>query len=85
MIHLFHRRITFSLALTIGFLTLIIIGSILLSLPFANKVGQTTNYSDALFTATSAVKINGFPFSSCTMSRAGLETMSSPLSSAAEE
>lgn len=59
MIHLFHRRITFSLALTIGFLTLIIIGSILLSLPFANKAGQTTNYSDALFTATSAVCVTG--------------------------
>lgn len=55
MIHLFHRRITFSLALTFGFLTLILIGSILLSLPFADKAGQTTAYSDALFTATSAV------------------------------
>lgn len=59
MIHLFHRRITFSLALTIGFLILIIIGSILLSLPFADKVGRATNYSDALFTATSAVCVTG--------------------------
>ena len=59
MIHLFHRRITFSLALTIGFLILILIGSILLSLPFADKAGQATAYSDALFTATSAVCVTG--------------------------
>ena len=59
MIHLFHRRITFSLALTIGFLILILIGSILLSLPFADKAGKATAYSDALFTATSAVCVTG--------------------------
>ncbi|GAA0037557.1 TrkH family potassium uptake protein [Lactobacillus amylovorus] len=59
MIHLFHRRITFSLALTIGFLIMILIGSILLSLPFADKAGQATAYSDALFTATSAVCVTG--------------------------
>ena len=59
MIHLFHRRITFSLALTIGFLIMILIGSILLSLPFADKAGRATAYSDALFTATSAVCVTG--------------------------
>lgn len=59
MIHLFHRRITFSLALTIGFLIMVLIGSILLSLPFADKAGQATAYSDALFTATSAVCVTG--------------------------
>lgn len=59
MIHIFHRRITFSSALTIGFLILILIGSVLLSLPFADKAGRTTNYSDALFTATSAVCVTG--------------------------
>lgn len=59
MIHLFHRRITFSLALTVGFLVTILIGSILLSLPFADKAGKATAYSDALFTATSAVCVTG--------------------------
>jgi hypothetical protein len=31
---------------------MILIGSILLSLPFADKAGRATAYSDALFTAT---------------------------------
>ncbi len=38
---------------------MILIGSILLSLPFADKAGRATAYSDALFTATSAVCVTG--------------------------
>ena len=45
--------------LVLGFLTLIMIGAILLSLPFASVDGQPLNIVDALFTSTSAVCVTG--------------------------
>lgn len=42
-----------------GFLTVIVIGSILLCLPISSKSRTATNYLDALFTATSAVCVTG--------------------------
>lgn len=45
--------------LTIGFVTIILIGSILLKLPMASRPGVTTHYIDALFTATSATCVTG--------------------------
>lgn len=59
MIHIFDRRISFPVALTSGFLILIIIGGLLLSLPLATVKGGHTNLSDAFFVATSAVCITG--------------------------
>lgn len=44
--------------LALGYLLVILIGSILLTLPFAAKDGSTT-YLDALFTATSATCVTG--------------------------
>lgn len=53
--------------IAIGFFAVIIIGSLLLMLPFATKQGQTTSYIDALFTATSATCVTGLvPFDTFT-------------------
>ena len=45
--------------LALGYLAVIILGSLLLVLPFAAKDGQPTRYIDALFTATSATCVTG--------------------------
>ncbi|MGO4986702.1 MAG: Trk family potassium uptake protein [Gallicola sp.] len=45
--------------LAMGFFAVILIGSLLLMLPFAQGEGQNTTYLDALFTATSAVCVTG--------------------------
>ncbi|MFF2091052.1 TrkH family potassium uptake protein [Paenibacillus sp. NPDC058174] len=45
--------------LTLGFILIISIGSILLSLPAASTDGMRTPFIDALFTATSAVCVTG--------------------------
>jgi len=45
--------------LVISFALLILVGTILLSLPIASASGQPTNFVDALFTATSAVCVTG--------------------------
>lgn len=53
--------------IAIGFLAVILVGSLLLMLPFATKQGQTTSYVDALFTATSATCVTGLvPFDTFT-------------------
>lgn len=43
----------------LGFSAVILLGSLLLMLPFATRSGQVTPFSDALFTATSAVCVTG--------------------------
>jgi trk system potassium uptake protein len=48
-----------SLLLTAGFLAMILVGSILLTLPVANRFGVATPPLTALFTATSAVCVTG--------------------------
>ena len=53
------RKLTVWQLLAIGFLCIILLGSILLSLPFATVEGQSTSYIDALFTATSATCVTG--------------------------
>lgn len=42
-----------------GFLAAILLGSILLMLPFATRSGETTTYIDALFTATTSICVTG--------------------------
>ena len=54
-----HRHITSFQIIILGFLSIIILGSLLLSLPFAVRDGKGTSFSDALFTATSAVCVTG--------------------------
>lgn len=45
--------------LSLGYLTVIIIGTILLCLPFATKNGEDTSFTNALFTSTSATCVTG--------------------------
>lgn len=55
------ERVHFSSAQIIiaGFATVILLGAALLTLPFASRVPGSANFSDALFTATSAVCVTG--------------------------
>src|SRR5687767_15114251 len=52
-------RFTPARVLVIGFASLILIGALLLSLPFASRDGDYLRFVDALFTATSAVCVTG--------------------------
>lgn len=45
--------------LALGFILVILIGGILLSLPISSANGESTNFLDALFTSTSAVCVTG--------------------------
>ncbi len=54
-----HKHITSFQIIILGFLAIIIAGSLLLSLPFATRDGKCAGFSDALFTATSAVCVTG--------------------------
>ena len=45
--------------LALGYFLAIVIGSVLLILPFATQEGESTNYLDALFTSTSAICVTG--------------------------
>lgn len=45
--------------LALGFLVIILIGSLLLSLPIATEEGESTTYLNALFTSTSATCVTG--------------------------
>jgi trk system potassium uptake protein TrkH len=46
-------------SIVLGFLALIVLGTVLLMLPFATASGQSTKLIDALFVATSAVCVTG--------------------------
>ena len=54
-----HYHITSFQIIILGFLSVILIGSLLLMLPIATRSGNSTSFSDALFTATSAVCVTG--------------------------
>ena len=58
-----NKRMKISLSTTqtimLSFLLLIILGSLLLSLPFSTKSGEGVGYLDALFTATTATCVTG--------------------------
>ena len=43
----------------LSFLAVILVGSLLLSLPFATQNGESVPYIDALFTATTATCVTG--------------------------
>lgn len=53
------RRLSSSQIIIVGFLSVILTGSILLMLPFSSESGKFTSFSDALFTATSATCVTG--------------------------
>lgn len=54
-----HKHITSFQIIILGFLSVIILGSMLLMLPFATQDGKGAVFSDALFTSTSAVCVTG--------------------------
>ena len=53
------RRLTSAQIIMFGFLGAILVGALLLSLPFATTSGHRAPFQDALFTATSAVCVTG--------------------------
>lgn len=53
------KRISSFRIIILGFSAVILLGSLLLMLPFSSQSGQVTPFSDALFTATSAVCVTG--------------------------
>ena len=52
-------RLTTSQSIILGFFSMILLGTFLLMLPFSSRAGMATPFSDALFTATSAVCVTG--------------------------
>ena len=52
-------RLTTSQCIILGFFGMILLGTFLLMLPFSSRAGVATPFSDALFTATSAVCVTG--------------------------
>lgn len=53
------KRLTSFQVITVGFLAVILVGSILLMLPVSAQSGKATSFLDALFTATSATCVTG--------------------------
>ena len=53
------KRLSSSQIIIFGFATLILLGSMLLSLPVSVREGQEVSFADGLFTATSAVCVTG--------------------------
>ena len=54
-----HYRLTGSQTILLGFLTMILAGTLLLMLPISTKTGEWTGFSNAFFTATSASCVTG--------------------------
>ncbi|MBQ3256088.1 MAG: Trk family potassium uptake protein [Oscillospiraceae bacterium] len=52
-------QLSSSQIIILGFAVLILLGAVLLCLPFSTQARQWTSFSDALFTATSAVCVTG--------------------------
>ena len=53
------KRMSPSLQILLGFMTIILLGAFLLSLPISNNDGQWLNFVDAIFTSTSSVCVTG--------------------------
>ena len=54
-----HGQISTSRFIFLGFLMVILLGALVLMLPFSSKDGQVTPFIDALFTATSSTCVTG--------------------------
>lgn len=57
--NLIHKHVTSFQIIILGFLSLIVLGSLLLMLPFATRDGEGAAFADAIFTATSATCVTG--------------------------
>lgn len=53
------RRLTYTRMIALSFLTVILLGSLLLCLPVASRAHEWTSFADAAFTATSATCVTG--------------------------
>ena len=54
-----NRKLSSSQIIILGFAAVILLGSLLLMLPFSTRDGRGAAFSDALFTAVSAVCVTG--------------------------
>ena len=54
-----NRKLSTFQIITIGFLALILVGALLLMLPFSSRAAGSVSFADCLFTATSAVCVTG--------------------------
>ena len=54
-----HRRFNEVQILALGFIIIILVGALILSLPISSRSGKSTNFLDSLFTATSSVCVTG--------------------------
>lgn len=59
MLYKIKKKISPFLTILLGFAGIILLGSFLLSLPFASANGEWTPYINALFTSTSATCVTG--------------------------
>ena len=59
MIEIFNHKYSFPKILTWGFLAIIFLGTILLSLPIATRSGHSDDIMTAFFTSTSATCVTG--------------------------
>ena len=58
-LNLSHKKLSSFQIIILGFLGVILLGTILLMLPVSSSAGERTPFMDALFTATSAVCVTG--------------------------
>ena len=54
-----YKKMTQTQMIVVGYLLLILLGSILLMLPVSSRDGNMTSFADALFTSTSASCVTG--------------------------
>ena len=54
-----YKKMTQTQMIVVGYLLLILLGSILLMLPVSSRDGNMTSFADALFTATTSVCVTG--------------------------
>ena len=54
-----YKKMTQTQMIVVGYLLLILLGSILLMLPVSSRDGSMTSFADALFTSTSASCVTG--------------------------
>ncbi len=59
MTHRVRLHLTYARMIVLGFLTIVLLGGILLSLPIASKAGVWTPFGNALFTSVSATCVTG--------------------------
>ncbi|MDF2951172.1 MAG: synthase subunit [Anaerocolumna sp.] len=59
MFNILKTKLTYAQFIALGYLLIILLGGLLLSLPIASRSGQWTPYINSLFTATSATCVTG--------------------------